>query len=148
MPTLDQALVLATLAAMVALFVEDRLRYDLVALLAAAAGALPPVGAVALVLVAAMALTPFLNNAAAALIMAPMAAGLASKLDLEPDPFLMAVVIGCACGFLIPIGHQGNTLVMGPGGYRFGDHWRLGLPLSAIVAAVAPALIPLFWPLR
>ncbi len=113
MPTLDQALVLATLAAMVALFVEDRLRYDLVAL-----------------------------------IMAPMAAGLASKLDLEPDPFLMAVVIGCACGFLIPIGHQGNTLVMGPGGYRFGDHWRLGLPLSAIVAAVAPALIPLFWPLR
>ncbi len=115
--------------------------------LAAAAGALPPVGAVALVLVAAMALTPFLNNAAAALIMAPVAAGLASKLGLKPDPFLMAVAIGCACDFLTPIGHQCNTLVMGPGGYRFGDYWRLGLPLSAIVAVVATALIPLFWPL-
>jgi di/tricarboxylate transporter len=116
--------------------------------LATLAAALPPVGAVALVLVAAMALTPFLNNAAAALIMAPVAAGLASKLGLKPDPFLMAVAIGCACDFLTPIGHQCNTLVMGPGGYRFGDYWRLGLPLSAIVAAVATALIPLFWPLR
>jgi di/tricarboxylate transporter len=116
--------------------------------LAAIAGALPPVGAVVLVLVAAMALTPFLNNAAAALIMAPVAAGLASKLGLRPDPFLMAVAVGCACDFLTPIGHQCNTLVMGPGGYRFGDYWRLGLPLSAIVAAVATALIPLFWPLR
>ena len=115
---------------------------------AAAAGALPPVGAVALVLVAAMALTPFLNNAAAALIMAPIAAGLASKLGLKPDPFLMAVAVGCACDFLTPIGHQCNTPVMGPGGYRFGDYWRLGLPLSAIVAAVATALIPLVWPLR
>jgi di/tricarboxylate transporter len=116
--------------------------------LAAVAGALPPVGAVALVLVAAMALTPFLNNAATALIMAPIAAGLAAKLGFKPDPFLMAVAIGSACDFLTPIGHQCNTLVMGPGGYRFGDYWRLGLPLSAIVAVVATALIPLFWPLK
>jgi di/tricarboxylate transporter len=116
--------------------------------LAAAAGALPPVGAVALVLVAAMALTPFLNNAATALIMAPIAVGLATRLGLDPDPFLMAVAVGAACDFLTPIGHQCNTLVMGPGGYRFGDYWRLGLPLSAIVAVVATALIPAFWPLR
>ena len=116
--------------------------------LAAMAGALPPIGAVALVLVAAMALTPFLNNAATALIMAPIAASLATKLGLRPDPFLMAVAIGCACDFLTPIGHQCNTLVLGPGGYRFGDYWRLGLPLSVIVALVATALIPVFWPLR
>jgi len=90
--------------------------------LAVAAAALPPVGAVALVLVAAMALTPFLNNAATALILAPVAAGLAARVGLNPDPFLMAVAIGAACDFLTPIGHQCNTLVMGPGGYRFGDY--------------------------
>jgi di/tricarboxylate transporter len=116
--------------------------------LASVARVLPPVGAVALMLVAAMALTPFLNNAATALIMAPIAASLAVKLGLNPDPFLMAVAVGCACDFLTPIGHQCNTLVMGPGGYRFGDYWRLGLPLSIIVAAVATALIHVFWPLR
>ncbi len=116
--------------------------------LAVAAAALPPVGAVALVLVAAMALTPFLNNAATALILAPVAAGLAARVGLNPDPFLMAVAIGAACDFLTPIGHQCNTLVMGPGGYRFGDYWRLGLPLSVIVAVLATALIPIFWPLR
>ena len=116
--------------------------------LAAAAGALPPVGAVGLVLVAAMALTPLLNNAATALIMAPIASGLAAKLGLEPDPFLMAVAAGCACDSLTPIGHRCNTLAMGPGGCCFGDYRRLGLPLSAIVAVAVTALIPLFWPLR
>ncbi|NOG71260.1 SLC13 family permease [Roseicella sp. DB1501] len=116
--------------------------------LAVVAGGLPPIGAVALVLLAAMALTPFLNNAATALIMAPIAASLATKLGLNPDPLLMAVAIGCACDFLTPIGHQCNTLVMGPGGYRFGDYWRLGLPLSITVIVVATTLIPIFWPLR
>jgi di/tricarboxylate transporter len=116
--------------------------------LAGIAAVLPPVGAVALMLGAAMALTPFLNNAATALIMAPIAASLATQLGLNPDPFLMAVAIGCACDFLTPIGHQCNTLVMGPGGYRFGDYWRLGLPLPIIVAGVATALIPIVWPLR
>jgi len=115
--------------------------------LAELAGALPPVGAVALMLVTAMALTPFLNNAATALIMAPIAASLATQLGLNPDPFLMAVAIGCACDFLTPIGHQCNTLVMGPGGYRFGDYWRLGLPLSVIVVVVATILIPIVWTL-
>jgi di/tricarboxylate transporter len=93
----------------------------------------------------AMALTPFLNNAATALIMAPIAASVAKTLGLGPDPFLMAVAIGAACDFLTPIGHQCNTLVMGPGGYRFGDYWRLGLPLSIIVLVTGTLLISIFW---
>jgi di/tricarboxylate transporter len=116
--------------------------------LAVAAAALPPVGAVSLALVAAMALTPFLNNAATVLIMAPVGASLAGKLGLHAEPFLMAVALGAACDFLTPIGHQCNTLVMGPGGYRFGDYWRLGLPLSIIVIVVGTVLIPLFWRLK
>jgi di/tricarboxylate transporter len=99
-------------------------------------------------LVAAMALTPFLNNAATVLVMAPIAAGMAAKLALSPDPFLMAVAVGAGCDFLTPIGHQSNTLVMGPGGYRFGDYWRLGLPLSLMVAVLGTLLIGLFWPLN
>ena len=109
---------------------------------------LPPVGALGLTLITAMAVTPFLNNAATVLVMAPVAAGLAGKLNLSPDPFLMAVAIGAACDFLTPIGHQCNTLVMGPGGYRFGDYWRLGLPLSIIVALLGSSLIAVVWPLR
>ena len=108
---------------------------------------LPPLGSLAVILIAAMAVTPFLNNAATVLIMAPIAASLAVSLGLRPDPFLMAVAIGAACDFLTPIGHQCNTLVMGPGGYRFGDYWRLGLPLSAIVIVAGVPLIAWVWPL-
>ncbi|WP_207483413.1 SLC13 family permease [Arenibaculum pallidiluteum] len=115
--------------------------------LSMAAGALPPLGALALVLLAAMAVTPFLNNAATVLVMAPIGAGLARNLGLDPDPFLMAVALGAACDFLTPIGHQCNTLVMGPGGYRFGDYWRLGLPLSVMVVVLGTGLISVFWPL-
>lgn len=121
---------------------------DLIAAgLAVVAGHLPPTGAVPLLLVTAMAVTPFLNNAATVLIMAPVAASLAHKLGVNPDPLLMAVAIGAACDFLTPIGHQCNTLVMGPGGYRFGDYWKLGLPLSILVVIVGSVLVPLFWPL-
>jgi di/tricarboxylate transporter len=102
--------------------------------------------ALALLLAAAMAVTPFLNNAATVLVMAPIAASFAARLGYNPDPFLMAVAIGAACDFLTPIGHQCNTLVMGPGGYRFADYWRLGLPLSLIVLAVGVPLIAFFWP--
>ena len=110
-------------------------------------GALIPVSdALALIMAAAMAVTPFLNNAATVLIMAPIAATFAKNLGHNPDPFLMSVAIGAACDFLTPIGHQCNTLVMGPGGYRFGDYWRLGLPLSLIVLIVGVPLIALFWP--
>lgn len=103
--------------------------------------------ALLLIMAAAMAVTPFLNNAATVLVMGPIAAAFASKLGYKPDPFLMAVAIGAACDFLTPIGHQSNTLVMGPGGYRFGDYWRLGLPLSILVLAIGVPLIALFWPL-
>ena len=114
--------------------------------LAVAAQHLPPLGALALIMIAAMAVTPFLNNAATVLVMAPIAASFAESLGYSPDPFLMAVAIGAGCDFLTPIGHQCNTLVMGPGGYRFGDYWRLGLPLSIIVVVVGVPLIALVWP--
>ena len=132
--------------------VSDSLRTtggtDLIAgWLSMAAAHLPAAGALALILAAAMAVTPFLNNAATVLVMAPIAASFAAKLSHNPDPFLMAVAIGAACDFLTPIGHQCNTLVMGPGGYRFGDYWRLGLPLSLIVLVAGVPLIMAFWPL-
>ena len=131
--------------------VSDALRTtggtDLIAAwLSHTASALPPMGSLALLLAAAMAVTPFLNNAATVLVMAPIAASFAGRLGYNPDPFLMAVAIGAACDFLTPIGHQCNTLVMGPGGYRFGDYWRLGLPLSLIVLLVGVPLIAFFWP--
>jgi di/tricarboxylate transporter len=109
---------------------------------------LSPIGALALIMVAAMAVTPFLNNAATVLVMGPIAAGFANKLGYGPDAFLMAVAIGAACDFLTPIGHQCNTLVMGPGGYRFGDYWRLGLPLSIMVVVVGVPMIAFVWPFR
>jgi di/tricarboxylate transporter len=112
-----------------------------------AAGALPPLAALGLMLVAAMAVTPFLNNAATVLMVGPIAAGLATRLGLNPDPFLMAVAVGAACDFLTPFGHQCNTLVMGPGGYRFGDYWRLGLPLSIFIVVAGVPLIAAVWPL-
>jgi di/tricarboxylate transporter len=107
---------------------------------------LSPLGAVAAMLLVAMAVTPFLNNTATVLVLAPIAATLASRLNANPDPFLMAVAVGAACDFLTPVGHQCNTLVMGPGGYRFGDYWHLGLPLSVMVLVVAPPLILFLWP--
>jgi len=111
------------------------------------AGNLPPLGTLALIMVAAMAVTPFLNNAATVLVMGPIAGTFAQSLNLNPDPFLMAVAIGAACDFLTPIGHQSNTLVMGAGGYRFTDYWKLGLPLSVYVVIVGIPLIAWFWPL-
>jgi di/tricarboxylate transporter len=121
---------------------------DLVAAwLAAAVQGLPPLGAVALIMAVAMAVTPFLNNAATVLMMAPIAASLAERLHLSPDAFLMAVAMGAACDFLTPVGHQCNTLVMGPGGYRFGDYARLGAPLTLIVLLVGVPMIALVWPL-
>jgi di/tricarboxylate transporter len=94
-----------------------------------------------------MLLSNVINNAAAALLMAPIAGSLASGFDASPDPFLMAVAVSASCAFLTPIGHQSNTLVMGPGGYRFGDYWKLGLPLSLVVLVVAIPMILLVWPL-
>jgi di/tricarboxylate transporter len=111
------------------------------------ASTLPPYGALAMVMIAAMAATPFLNNAATVLVMAPVAITFAGQLGYKPDAFLMAVAVGAACDFLTPIGHQCNTLVMGPGGYRFDDYWKLGLPLSIIVILLGVPLILFVWPL-
>ena len=113
----------------------------------AIAGGLPPLGALGLMLIAAMAVTPFLNNAATVLMVAPIGASLAERLSLNPDPFLIAVAVGAACDFLTPFGHQCNTLVMGPGGYRFSDYWKLGLPLSIAIVLVGVPLIAAVWPL-
>jgi len=116
--------------------------------LAQVGSGMPGWASVALILAAAMAVTPFLNNAATVLVMAPIGAGFAAKLGYNPDAFLMAVAIGAACDFLTPIGHQCNTLVMGPGGYRFSDYPKLGAPLSLIVLLVAVPMILLVWPLQ
>ena len=115
--------------------------------LASAAHSLPPWGAVTLIMAAAMALTPFLNNAATVLVMAPIAASFAHRLGFAPDALLMATAVGAGCDFLTPIGHQCNTLVFGPGGYKFGDYARLGAPLSLLVLLVGTPLILWFWPL-
>ncbi|WP_406871332.1 SLC13 family permease [Aminobacter sp. P9b] len=115
--------------------------------LAEFAAGLPAAGALTLIMVVAMAVTPFLNNAATVLVVAPIAAGFASSLGYQPEAFLMAVAIGAGCDFLTPIGHQCNTLVMGPGGYKFSDYPRLGLPLSLLVILVAVPMLILVWPM-
>jgi di/tricarboxylate transporter len=115
--------------------------------LAHLAATLPPYGAVALILVAAMAVTPFLNNAATVLVMAPIAAVFARDLGYRPEAFLIATAMGAGCDFLTPIGHQCNTLVFGPGGHRFSDYARLGAPLSVLVVVVGTPLILWTWPL-
>ncbi len=141
--------ILLMLAALIP--VSDSLRTtgatDVIAtFLSSISAGLPPFAALAVILLAAMAVTPFLNNAATVLVMAPIAATFASDLGLRPEAFLMAVAIGAGCDFLTPIGHQCNTLVMGPGGYRFGDYWRLGLPLSVLVVLIAVPLLLIVWP--
>jgi di/tricarboxylate transporter len=112
------------------------------------AAQLPAYLAVGLIMVVSMLVTPLLHHAAAVLLMGPVAAAVAKNLGLGPDAFLMAVAFGAASDFLTPIGHQNSTLVMGPGGYRFSDYWRLGLPLSILVAVCGTGLILLTWPLR
>ncbi len=143
--------ILVMLAALIP--VSDSLRHtgatDVIASgLAELGHSLPSYGALGLILVAAMAVTPFLNNAATVLVMAPIAAGFAQNLGYRPEAFLMAVAIGAGCDFLTPIGHQCNTLVMGPGGYRFSDYPRLGLPLSLLVIVVAVPLLMIVWPMQ
>lgn len=112
------------------------------------ASSLPPSGALAVILIAAMLVTPFLNNAATVMVMAPIASSFASSLHYKPEAFLMAVAIGAACDFLTPIGHQCNMLVMGPGGYKFSDYPRFGTPLSILIALVSVPMLMWVWPLK
>ena len=100
-----------------------------------------------LILVVTMFLSDLMNNAATAAVMCPIALGTASALGASADPFLMAVAIGASCAFLTPIGHQNNTLILGPGGFRFGDYWRLGVPLEVLVVAISMPVLLLAWPL-
>jgi di/tricarboxylate transporter len=106
----------------------------------------PPSFTLALLMISAMTLSDVINNAAAAVLLAPVAVAIAGALEVSADPFLMAVAVGASCAFLTPIGHQSNTLVMGPGGYRFTDFARLGLPLSLLVFALGLPMILLIWP--
>jgi len=101
----------------------------------------------ALLMVATMLLSDVMNNAATAVVMAPIGISIAQGLGVNADPFLMAVAVGASSTFLTPIGHQSNLLVMGPGGYRFSDYWRMGLPLDILIVAVAVPLIVMVWPL-
>ncbi len=111
------------------------------------AGSMPSLALAALLMIITMSLSNIINNAATAVVMAPIGISLADALGVSPDPFLMAVAVGASCAFLTPIGHQNNTLVMGPGGYRFGDYWRMGLPLQILIVAVSVPMIAFVWPL-
>ena len=108
---------------------------------------IPAVFALVLLFVFTMTLSDILNNAATAVVMAPIAVAVADRLAVSADPFLMAVAVGASCAFLTPIGHQNNALIMGPGGYKFGDYWRLGLPLEILIVAVGTPAILMVWPL-
>ncbi|WP_349358922.1 SLC13 family permease [Stappia sp.] len=105
------------------------------------------VAALVVVLVTTMFLSDVMNNAATAAVLCPIALGIAAASGVNPDSFLMAVAIGASCAFLTPIGHQNNTLILGPGGFRFGDYWRLGLPLELLVVAISVPLLLVVWPL-
>lgn len=108
---------------------------------------LPIMAVLFVLMVVVMTLSDVLNNTATAVIGAPIALDIANRLGVSPDPFLMAVAVAASCAFLTPIGHKNNTLIMGPGGYKFGDYWRMGLPLEILVIAVAVPSILFFWPL-
>jgi di/tricarboxylate transporter len=108
---------------------------------------LSPVFLLGVILVVTMTLSDVINNAATAVVMAPLALTVAGQLGVNPDAFLMAVAIGASSAFLTPIGHQNNALIMGPGGYRFGDYWRMGLPLEILIVLVAVPMLLWAWPL-
>jgi di/tricarboxylate transporter len=111
------------------------------------AGGWPAWAVLAVLMIVTMTLSDVLNNTATAIVAAPVGIEMARGLDVNPDPFLMAVAVAASCAFLTPIGHKNNTLVLGPGGYAFGDYWRMGLPLEAIVVVVSVPMILLVWPM-
>ena len=105
------------------------------------------VAGLAVILMATMVLTDFMNNAATAAVMCPIAIGTAAQLGVNADSFLMAVAIGASCAFLTPVGHQNNTLILGPGGFGFGDYWRMGLPTDILVVCIGVPMLLWVWPL-
>ncbi len=107
----------------------------------------PPWVVLTVLMIVTMTLSDFLNNVATALIAAPIGLNIANSIGVSPDPFLMAVAVAASCAFLTPIGHKNNTIIMGPGGYHFGDYWRIGLPLEILIVTVSVPAILFFWPL-
>jgi di/tricarboxylate transporter len=107
-----------------------------------------PILILVIILVVTMTLSDVLNNVATVLILAPISVTMAAQIGVNPDPFLMAVAVGASCAFLTPIGHQNNSLILGPGGYKFSDYWKLGLPLEIVVTMVSIPAILFFWPLH
>ena len=112
-----------------------------------AASDLSPAAVLVILMIVTMTLSDVMNNVATAVIAAPIAVNIANTLGVNPDPFLMCVAVAASCAFLTPIGHKNNTLIMGPGGYRFGDYWRMGLPLEILVIAIGAPMILWVWPL-
>ena len=110
-------------------------------------GHIPVWATLAMVMGLTMVLTNLINNAATAVMMAPIAVLIAAQIDVSADPFLMATAIAASSAFLTPVGHQNNVLVMGPGGYRFGDYWRMGLPLQVLIIILSVPLVVVVWPL-
>jgi di/tricarboxylate transporter len=110
-------------------------------------GSLSPVLVLTLLIMVTMTLSDVMNNTATAVIAAPIAIEIADRLDANPDAFLMGVAVAASCAFLTPIGHKNNTLIMGPGGYQFGDYWRMGLPLEILIVLVSVPMILVVWPL-
>ncbi len=108
---------------------------------------LPAWAILTVLMVVTMTLSDVLNNTATAIVAAPVGIQMARTLEVSPDPFLMTVAVAASAAFLTPIGHKNNTLVLGPGGYRFGDYWRMGLPLEILIIAVSIPAILVFWPL-
>ncbi len=106
-----------------------------------------PVVVLVLLILVTMSLSDVMNNTATAVIAAPIAVDIAHRLDVNPDPFLMGVAVAASCAFLTPIGHKNNTLILGPGGYHFGDYWRMGLPLEILIVIVSTPMILWVWPL-
>jgi di/tricarboxylate transporter len=110
-------------------------------------GGFSPAVVLLLLVIVTMTLSDVMNNTATAVIAAPIAIEIAARLGVNPDPFLMGVAVAASCAFLTPIGHKNNTLIMGPGGYRFGDYWRMGLPLEILIVVVSVPTILVVWPL-
>jgi di/tricarboxylate transporter len=108
---------------------------------------LSPVVVLVLLMTLTMTLSDVMNNTATAVIAAPIALEMSTRLGVNPDPFLMCVAVASSCAFLTPIGHKNNTLILGPGGYRFGDYWRMGLPIEILVIAVGVPAILWVWPI-
>ena len=100
-----------------------------------------------MLMIITMTLSDVMNNVATAVIAAPIAVEVAGRLQVSPDPFLMGVAVAASCAFLTPIGHKNNILIMGPGGYHFGDYWRMGLPLEILIILVSVPTILWVWPL-